>query len=119
MCVKQFQTTYKTLHATKATLKLLLSSLQGSMLKSWLVLVLLLASAVSRPLDSSLDASWKKWKHTFGKEYKSPAEEAFRRGIWEKTLRYIERHNREYEQGLHTFTVGLNQFADMRPGEIC
>ncbi|KAM9489117.1 protein CTLA-2-beta-like [Clarias gariepinus] len=78
-----------------------------------------MASEESSPLDSSLDASWEEWKATYMKEYKTPAEEAFRRGIWEKTVRFIERHNQEYEQGLHTYNVGLNQFADKRPDEVC
>ncbi|KAF5907729.1 cathepsin K-like, partial [Clarias magur] len=82
-------------------------------LQKYPALLLMMASEESSPLDSSLDASWEEWKTTFKKEYKTPDEEAFRRGIWEKTLRYIECHNREYEQGLHTFDLGMNQFGDM------
>jgi len=33
--------------------------------------------------------------------------------IWEKHVEFIGQHNREYDMGLHTYTVGLNEYADM------
>ncbi|XP_053350967.1 cathepsin K-like [Clarias gariepinus] len=89
------------------------------MLKSGLVLFLLLASAVSHPLDSfSLDASWENWKTTHKKEYNDLGEEAIRRDIWEKNMRLIESHNQEYELGLHTYELGMNHLGDMTSEEV-
>ncbi|XP_076844536.1 cathepsin K-like isoform X2 [Brachyhypopomus gauderio] len=67
--------------------------------------------------SASLDSEWETWKTTHKKEYNSPGEEAFRRGIWEKTLQKIEKHNQEYELGIHTYTMGMNQFGDMTDEE--
>jgi len=33
--------------------------------------------------------------------------------IWEGHVDYIAKHNREYDMGLHTYTLGINQYADM------
>jgi len=38
---------------------------------------------------------------------------ACRRRIWEDHVAFIANHNREHDMGLHTFTVGLNKYADM------
>lgn len=64
-----------------------------------------------------LDEEWESWKTTFEKKYNSPEEETIRRAAWEKNKIYIEAHNKQYEQGLTSFTMGLNQFADMIEGE--
>ncbi|XP_073714025.1 cystein proteinase inhibitor protein salarin-like [Misgurnus anguillicaudatus] len=60
-----------------------------------------------------LDEEWESWKTTFEKKYNSPEEEAFRRAIWENKKIFIEAHNQQYEQGLSSFCLGLNDFADM------
>jgi len=33
--------------------------------------------------------------------------------IWEGHVDYIAKHNREHDMGLHTYTLGINQYADM------
>jgi hypothetical protein len=33
--------------------------------------------------------------------------------MWERTIHYIQAHNLEYLHGLHSYTVGTNQFSDM------
>ncbi|XP_012890376.1 PREDICTED: cathepsin L1-like [Dipodomys ordii] len=67
--------------------------------------------------DHSLDAQWEEWKMEYNKTYSS-SEEGQRRAIWEKTVRMIELHNEEYSQGKHSFTMGLNQFADLTKEEF-
>ncbi|XP_073721333.1 protein CTLA-2-beta isoform X2 [Misgurnus anguillicaudatus] len=64
-----------------------------------------------------LDEEWESWKITYNKKYNSPEEESFRRAIWEKTKIFVEAHNQKYEQGLSSFNVGLNKFADMTKEE--
>ena len=39
-----------------------------------------------------------------------------RRSVWAAHLDFIEQHNQEAARGLHTFTVGVNHFADMVSG---
>ena len=36
-----------------------------------------------------------------------------RRLVWEKNLDYIQKHNAEADIGLHSYTLGVNQFADL------
>ncbi|XP_013412321.1 cathepsin L1 isoform X4 [Lingula anatina] len=63
--------------------------------------------------DKTLDSEWETWKNFHGKSYRSYDEELYRRAIWEDRLEWIAKHNREYDMGLHTYSVGSNQFNDM------
>ena len=45
-------------------------------------------------------------------------QEALRRSIFNQNLQHIEKHNAEAEQGLHSYTLGINQFADMTHEEF-
>ena len=42
-----------------------------------------------------------------------------RRGIWEKNLAYVRRHNLEADMGKHTYTLGMNEYADMVSRHQC
>lgn len=66
----------------------------------------------------NLDNEWQDFKQRFAKSYRHDAEEATRRATWEKNLAFIEKHNAEFEQGLHTFTVGVNVHADLTVEEF-
>lgn len=37
----------------------------------------------------------------------------FRRQIWESNVQYIQKHNLEADRGLHTYTLGMNEYGDM------
>ncbi|XP_044273440.1 procathepsin L-like, partial [Varanus komodoensis] len=74
---------------------------------AWLLSQGTLSAVLVRPLEET----WRAWKATHGKEY-AEGEEAVRRGIWEKNLRMIERHNREAALGKHSFELGMNHFGD-------
>uniref|UniRef100_A0A3B3ZR97 Cathepsin propeptide inhibitor domain-containing protein n=1 Tax=Periophthalmus magnuspinnatus TaxID=409849 RepID=A0A3B3ZR97_9GOBI len=79
-----------------------------------LCLLLFVTSVLSCPVRNvHLDAQFEEWKRKFEKVYSGPEEEAMRRALWEQSLRDVEKHNREAELGLHTFTLGINQFSDM------
>ncbi|XP_030749405.1 cathepsin L1-like [Sitophilus oryzae] len=58
------------------------------------------------------------FKLEHGKTYQNPAEETARFAIFRDNLRSIERHNARYEQGLETYTQGINKFADMTHAEF-
>lgn len=55
---------------------------------------------------------WNKFKKSHGKTFLSDEHEAFRFDIFKKNLDLIEKHNSEYSMGLHTYTLGVNYFAD-------
>ncbi|XP_077970246.1 cathepsin K-like [Styela clava] len=52
----------------------------------------------------------------FGKSY-SYEEVNKRQYIWEKNLKKVVDHNMEADNGIHTFRLGMNQFADMDQDE--
>ena len=49
----------------------------------------------------------------YGKQYLSSDEEAFRKTVFDLNQEYIDSHNEQYENGLVTFTLKMNQFGDM------
>jgi cathepsin L len=60
-----------------------------------------------------LDAPWTLFKRTFQRKYASVEEEVYRRAIWEVNLALIRNHNLEADIGLHSYTLGMNQFGDL------
>lgn len=62
--------------------------------------------------DSFLVHLWAKYKKTYGKQYLSDEHEQSRYEIFKKNADLVEKHNREYSMGLHTYTLGINTFAD-------
>ncbi|CAG9833352.1 unnamed protein product [Diabrotica balteata] len=57
------------------------------------------------------------FKQKFQKSYESPEEDKNRFKIFQENLRKIEEHNKKYEKGETTYTMGINQFSDMSPEE--
>ncbi|XP_043831459.1 procathepsin L-like [Dromiciops gliroides] len=73
--------------------------------------------AAAPQLDQTLDAKWQQWKTQHRRTYAAD-EENLRRATWEKNLRKIEMHNREYSAGKHSFLMGMNKFGDMTNEEF-
>lgn len=63
---------------------------------------------------SSAEMTFAEFKFTFGKVYNGANEEARRESIFNANLKYIEEINAKNL----TYTLGVNQFADMEPAEI-
>ncbi|XP_027759430.1 cathepsin L1-like isoform X2 [Empidonax traillii] len=79
------------------------------------VLLALLGCAAAP--DPTLEEAWEEWKSLYAREY--PGEdETFRREIWEKNLRHIQRHNREEAQGKHSYRLAMNHFGDLTNEEF-
>ncbi|KAL7993046.1 hypothetical protein Chor_017302, partial [Crotalus horridus] len=85
-----------------------------TMLSSWVVVLTWLASLkmFSVAQDSALEEAWRDWKTTYGKVY-AEEEEASQRAKWEKNLQMVEQHNREADEGKHTYWMKMNQFSDL------
>ncbi|XP_037349869.1 procathepsin L [Talpa occidentalis] len=74
-------------------------------------------SSASPKFDQTLDAQWSQWKSTHRRLY-GMSEEGWRRAVWEKNMKMIELHNREYSLGNHGFTMAMNSFGDMTNEEF-
>merc|ERR1711997_333024 len=97
--------------------------LQGSLEKSHKIhtmkllgLILVFALASSQAFD--LDSEWEDFKYQYEKQYLSQEEHEVRKAIFAKNLILIAQHNAEEALGLHTFTLGVNEFADMSSEEF-
>merc|ERR1712038_2222181 len=74
--------------------------------------------ALSAAAPTAVDLEWIVFKGVHGKSYANEMEEAIRKSIFEENKKYIDQHNAEFEAGLHTFTLGVNQFTDMATSEV-
>jgi len=74
---------------------------------------LLLLAIVGLAAALDLDAEWANFKQSYGKQYTTLEEEKYRRGVYEYHLDYIQRHNLEADRGVHSFWVGVNEYADI------
>ncbi|XP_078524455.1 procathepsin L-like [Lissotriton helveticus] len=81
------------------------------------VLAAVLLASSSGALDPLLDEEWRNWKSMHGKQYPGGIE-ASRRGIWEKNLQQIERHNLEHRLGKHSYKLRINHFGDLLDEEF-
>jgi len=77
-----------------------------------LVVTLLIAVTYSQAA-LLFQQEWGSWKDYHGKTYSTNIEEARRQMAWQDNLMYVTKHNMEAAQGKHTYTVDMNQFADL------
>ncbi|XP_007434449.1 cathepsin L1-like [Python bivittatus] len=89
------------------------------MLSLWVMALTWMVSSktFSAAQDPALEEAWRDWKRTYRKVY-AEGEEAFRRSVWENNVRVIEQHNREADEGKHSYRMGINHFSDMTQEEI-
>jgi len=67
---------------------------------------------VTGSTNAELDEHWEAFKTVHKKQYDRQFE-FVRRLIWESNLKYIQRHNLEYDLGHHTYSLGMNVFGDL------
>ena len=90
-------------------------------MKSTCIALTLLASATAlQPVtDNSLtiDQEFDTWASVYGRQYQTEDEKAFRFQIYQKNRDTVITHNAEYEQGVHSFNLELNDHADKTNSE--
>jgi len=92
------------------------SQLKIHQLEMKVLIVLAAALVATQALD--LDSEWESFKIKYGKNLLTGQEHDIRKNIFAANLKFIEKHNAEHALGLHTFTVGINQFADLTNEEF-
>lgn len=65
--------------------------------------------------DSTLSQEFERWMVKFDRHYPNDTEKERRFTIFKNTFEWVENFNK---QGNHSYTVGINQFADMTPDEF-
>ncbi|XP_023233485.1 cathepsin L1-like [Centruroides sculpturatus] len=71
----------------------------------------------SKDFNPRLDGHWQTFKRRFNKYY-GENEEIARRFVWEENVDYIIKHNLNRYLGLHSYTLGLNEYSDMSREEF-
>ncbi|CAD7079900.1 unnamed protein product [Hermetia illucens] len=66
----------------------------------------------------SLEQEWPKFKTKFNKSYPDAKEEAKRKAIFEATLKRVKEHNKKYDAGQESYSLGINHFADLEGHEV-
>ncbi|CAH1391324.1 unnamed protein product [Nezara viridula] len=79
------------------------------------IFFLLFVVAVSHALPHD---EWELFKISHGKKYKTLAEEQHRMNIFYDNKQFIENHNKNFEQGLVSFTLEMNRFGDLMNHEF-
>ncbi|CAF1381492.1 unnamed protein product [Adineta ricciae] len=75
--------------------------------------------AVSQAIsDDQHRTLWNSFKNVHNKVYSNKQEEKYRFGIFKTNIAVINKHNSEAEMGVHSYTLGVNQFADLTHDEF-
>ncbi|XP_052012976.1 cathepsin Q-like [Apodemus sylvaticus] len=83
----------------------------------FLALLCLGVVSCASAFDHSLDVEWQEWNIKYDKSY-TPEEEVLKRTVWEENVKRIKLHNMENSLGKNTFTMEVNEFADMTDEEF-
>merc|ERR1711978_544617 len=76
------------------------------------------ASALGLAASATANQDWISFKAKFGKNYANAAEESRRFAIFKENAAFIARHNQDHAAGKESYTVGINQFADLTNAEF-
>nr|CDJ26733.1 cathepsin L-like cysteine peptidase 4 protein [Tityus serrulatus] len=82
-----------------------------------LICLFVITATHSKIFNYELNQHWENFKIKFSKRYQRN-EEIGRRFIWEQNVNYIIKHNLEYDLGLHSYTLGLNEYSDLTKEEF-
>ncbi|KAF6215881.1 hypothetical protein GE061_000216 [Apolygus lucorum] len=80
--------------------------------------ILVFASLIGCCLAVSVSVlDWEAYKSLYGKNYEDPEEDAMRKMTYEMNLEKFEAHNARHQQGLESYTMGVNHFSDWSDSE--
>jgi len=80
-------------------------------------ILLVLIGLIAIVFSEHVEKDWGAFKAKYSKKYLTIPEDIYRQEVFEENVDYINQHNQEAEQGLHTFTLGLNEYADLSTKE--
>jgi len=83
-------------------------------MQSFILLAIVAVASATTMMNFNAEHSFTGFKAKFARNYKSASEEATRLAIFNKNLAYTAKHNARTDT---TFTVGVNQFADLTNAE--
>lgn len=94
-------------------------------LKLCLLVVLSTIMVMAAPTNSdskedslSVEDQWAKFKVDYNRTYKTAEEEAKRFDVFKENLKKVEEHNKKFEAGETTYTLGINDFSDLTYAEF-
>lgn len=82
-----------------------------------IICLFVVVTAKGVPFNHELDEHWEHFKTKFNKNYE-PNEEIARRLIWEQHVARIMDHNINYDLGLKSYRLGLNEYSDLSHEEF-
>lgn len=83
-------------------------------MKKFVAILLLVVAVTVHGDDERQNIKFEQFKRDYSKVYATPDEQEIRREIFSRNLNFINWHN----SGVHSYTVGVNQFADLTPTEF-
>ncbi|KAJ9578024.1 hypothetical protein L9F63_025115 [Diploptera punctata] len=87
-------------------------------MKCVIPLLMVVTACYSISLQHLFRDEWTLFKLKYGKYYENKFEDEFRMNVFLQAKEKIAKHNAEYELGLHTYTLGINRFADQLREEV-
>lgn len=82
------------------------------------VLVLMVQMNASLLQEEFVPHLWNHFKKSYAKVYLGHELETYRYEIFRSNVQRIQKHNDDYANGVHTYTLGINGFADWTPAEF-
>lgn len=88
-------------------------------LKLALALLLVVAcSTLVASLNFEDDLEWHDYKSKYGKSYETTEKEETRYKIWKTHSELVEKHNKQADEGIFSFWLAVNEYADMSNREF-
>lgn len=80
-----------------------------------IILITIYLSGAAAALNESqvIQQQWNEFKISYNRTYKSAFDESAKLKIFKTNLRNIVEHNKLFEDGTVTYTIGINRFGDV------
>jgi len=78
-----------------------------------LVLLCIAVTSADRVKGTFESVDFEGFKSKYNKVYSGPAEDELRYNTYLEEVNYINQHNAEYDQGLHSYYLGVHKYTDM------